>query len=129
MSEEKKQIKKQKSNDKTEEKKQTKPREKFNLDFGERLSTIRKEYCRKEEKKLTQQEISKEMGFGDNTLSSYETGSKSPSIKQLAKIKKYYKVSYDYLLGETDEPNSDLKAQADKNKKAINAIKNIVNNL
>ena len=129
MSEEKKQIKKQKSNDKTEEKKQTKPREKFNLDFGERLSTIRKEYCRKEEKKLTHQEISKEMGFGDNTLSSYETWSKSPSIKQLAKIKKYYKVSYDYLLGETDEPNSDLKAQADKNKKAINAIKNIVNNL
>ena len=35
-------------------------------------------------------------------------------------------MSYDYLLCETDDPNSDLKAQADKNKKAIDDIKKIL---
>lgn len=105
--------------------KKKKERTEFDIEFGKRLSEIRGEYCKKEGKK-SQQKISKEMGLGTNTLSSYETGSKSPNIKQLAKIKNYYNVSYDYLLGETDDPNSDLKAQADKNKKAINDIKKIL---
>ena len=101
--------------------KEEKPKKKkiiteFDRKFGERLSEIRIEYCKQNKKKLTQQEISVDMGFGKNTLSSYETGSKSPRMQQLKKIKKYYKVPYEYLLCETDDRNYNTNEQSDKNR-------------
>lgn len=109
-----------------EEKKKKKVMTEFDIEFSQRLSEIRKEYCKQNGKKLTQQEISDEMGLGTNTLSSYETGSKTPRIQQLKKIKNYYNVPYEYLLCETDEKNYNTNEQADRNKKAINDIKKIL---
>ena len=45
----------------------------------------------------------------------------------LIKIKKYYNVSYEYLLGETDDPSPNNKT--DENKKAISEIKKILHDL
>ena len=109
-----------------EEKKKKKVMTEFDIEFSQRLSEIRKEYCKQNGKKLTQQEISDEMGLGTNTLSSYETGSKTPRIQQLKKIKNYYNVPYEYLLCETDDKNYNTNEQADRNKKAINDIKKIL---
>lgn len=112
-----------------EDKKKKKVMTEFDIKFSERLSKIRKEYCEQNGKKLTQQEISEDMGLGTNTLSSYETGSKTPRIQQLIKIKKYYNVPYEYLLVETDDKNYNTDEQAIKNRKAINDIKKILTDL
>ena len=46
--------------------------------------------------------VSKELGIHVNTIRSYESNSLNqiPKIEQLMKIKNYYNVSYEYLLGE-----------------------------
>lgn len=109
-----------------EDKKKEKIMTEFDIKFSKRLIEIRKEYCKQNGKKLTQQEISEDMGLGTNTLSSYETGSKTPRIQQLIKIKNYYNVPFEYLLCETDDKNYNNDEQAKKNKKAINDIKKIL---
>lgn len=99
------------------------------LKFGKILVQLREEKEKKIGKKLTQVEASKNIGMGLNTLNTYERGRSLPQIEQLMKIKNYYNVPYEYLLGETDDKNYNTDEQAIKNRKAINDIKKILTDL
>ncbi len=64
--------------------------------FSERFKALR------EEKGLTQEELSKILGVGRSTIAGYETKSKQPNYELLNKISIFFDVSTDYLLGLTD---------------------------
>ncbi len=61
-----------------------------------RLKSLRKE------KDLTQSQLGKEVGFHQRTYSHYEDGSNKPTTFKLLYIAKYYDVSFDYLVGRSD---------------------------
>lgn len=100
------------------------------IDLGKRLYELRKQKEKKLGKTISQAQLSKDiLEMGINTLGCYERGKIFPKIEHLIKIKEYYNVSYDYLLGATDEPNMETDYQAEQNKKAICEIARIINDL
>lgn len=66
-------------------------------DFTTRLKNLRTE------KKLTQSEVAQKLGIATSTYSNYEQGTRFPDKQTLINLANFYKVSIDYLLGETDE--------------------------
>lgn len=64
--------------------------------FSTRLRTLRTE------RKLTQDEVSRAMGITKAAYGYYETGRNLPSVEILLKLSKYYGVTTDYLLGQSD---------------------------
>ncbi len=66
------------------------------MDFGQRLKSLR------DEKAVTQEELSNYLGVGRPTIAGYETKGKQPSFEILKKIANFFNVSIDYLLGRTD---------------------------
>lgn len=66
------------------------------MEFGERLSNIRKE------KKMSQQELAKKVGIHANVLGRYERGEARPFIEMGVKLAQALGVSADYLLGNTE---------------------------
>lgn len=66
-------------------------------DFTTRLKKLRKE------KNLFQSEVAEEIGIASSSYSNYEQGTRSPDNETLIKLAKFFEVSIDYLLGETDE--------------------------
>ena len=67
------------------------------ITFSEKIKLLRKE------RNLTQEEASEQMKVALSSLRKYEQKGE-PDVKQLIKIKEFYKVSYDYLLN--DECNT-----------------------
>ena len=65
----------------------------------ERLRELR------EDKDLTQQELSDMLGCSQTTYSRYETGDLNVPIDILKKLAKFYKVSIDYIVGITNKKN------------------------
>ena len=65
--------------------------------FVERLKELRIE------KGLTQTQLAKELRVNQRTISNWEVGERQPDLDTLEVIAKYFNVSYDYLLGLTDE--------------------------
>lgn len=57
-----------------------------------------------EEKKVTQQQLSKAIGVSQGNISDWRSGRGSPNVEVLPKIANYFNVSIDYLLGRTDNP-------------------------
>ena len=47
--------------------------------------------------------IAKELRVNQRTISNWEVGERQPTLDTLEVIAKYFNVSYDYLLGLTDE--------------------------
>jgi transcriptional regulator with XRE-family HTH domain len=74
----------------------------------ERLRSERKK------RKLTQEEMADRLGIARSTYSGYETGKTEPDFDTLEKIANYLEVSYDYLLGRTNDPTPKEKDAADK---------------
>ena len=104
-------------------------KETINL-FTERMRQLRLEKGAKEGKELTQVAVSKDLGVHVSTIRNYESPSLDvmPKIERLKKIKNYYNVSYDYLLGETNVRNSDTEPKGNIDEtglsaKAINYLK------
>lgn len=64
--------------------------------FAKRLKRLRLE------NNLTQMDIAKLLGVGVTTISNYETGRNEPSMEKLIILAKYFNVSVDYLIGNTD---------------------------
>lgn len=64
--------------------------------FGTRLKELRTE------RRLTQAQISAELGIHSVTYLHYEKNQREPSLELLVAIAKYYDVSTDYLLGLSD---------------------------
>ena len=67
--------------------------------FSERIKKCR------ELLRLSQLEVSKITGISNKSLSRYENGDTEPDLETLKRLSKLYKVSVDYLLGKTDNPN------------------------
>lgn len=66
--------------------------------FGQRISELRK-VCGE-----TQAALAKELGVKKNQISEIERGNRTTSAERIALICEHYKVSADYLLGLTDDP-------------------------
>lgn len=61
--------------------------------FAERLRKTRME------KKITQRQLSKHLGFGATAIVNYESGRNEPAIDTLIKLAEYFGVSVGYLIG------------------------------
>ena len=59
----------------------------------------------REDRDIKQKEIAKYLNVSQNTYSQYETGVISLTAEVLIKLSDYYKVSIDYLLDRTNNPN------------------------
>lgn len=56
----------------------------------------------RQEKGLTQQQLSDELGLNSVTYLRYEKGQREPSLDLLIEFAKYYDVSLDFLVGLSD---------------------------
>ena len=63
-----------------------------------RLREIRKS------KNISQLKLAMDLNLSQNTISRYETGEREPGIVELILIADYFKISIDYLLERTDNP-------------------------
>jgi len=73
------------------------------MSFGRRLKELR------EEKNLSQIELSKNLNISNSALSLYESDRRTPDFETLKRIALFFDVSTDYLLGLTDIRKYDLK--------------------
>lgn len=64
-----------------------------------------------EESKTTQRELAQAIGVRPQTVSLYVQGQSFPDVNGLAKIAKYFGISSDYLIGNSDIPNTDMTLQ------------------
>jgi transcriptional regulator with XRE-family HTH domain len=77
--------------------------------LGKRLKLLRNE------KKLYQKDIAKELNLTQESISFYESGKREPDYKTLIKFADFYGVSVDYLIGRTN-----IRANAALNHKEYN---------
>lgn len=80
---------------------------KGSLMFSERLKELRKNMG------YTQKEIAEQIGTSQPSYQNWEKGSRKPSRETIQKLADFFNVSTDYLLGQTDIPNSTLEADID----------------
>ena len=73
--------------------------DKKEIDFD--IMIVRLKDLRKE-KKLTQTKLGEAVGFSQTTYTCYENGTSRPTTFKLLYIAKYYNVSFDYLVGRSD---------------------------
>lgn len=66
------------------------------MTFGERLKEARLK------KKLTQEELAKQIGVAKSTLTGYEKGNREPDFFKIQKLTSILDVNADYLLGVED---------------------------
>lgn len=67
------------------------------LKLTERLRTLRKG------RKLTQEDIAKELGISLKSYCRYERGERLPDADVLVRIADFYGVTLDYLVGRSEE--------------------------
>ena len=72
------------------------------MEFKDRLIKLRKEL------NLTQEELAQKIGYTRTAISAWEIGRNEPSNADTIKLAKYFGVSTDYLLGKSDNRNSDI---------------------
>ena len=58
----------------------------------------------REDRDIKQKDVAKVLNVSQNTYSQYETGVIALTAEVLIKLSKYYDVSIDYLLDQTDNP-------------------------
>ena len=58
----------------------------------------------REDRDIRQKEVANYLNVSQNTYSQYETGVISLTAEVLIKLSKFYNVSIDYLLDQTDNP-------------------------
>ena len=75
--------------------------------FSERLKELRKNMG------YTQKEIAEQIGTSQPSYQNWEKGSRKPSRETIQKLADFFNVSTDYLLCQTDIPNSTLEADID----------------
>ena len=66
----------------------------------------------RQEKNLSQSLLSKKTGFAQTTYSSFETGVRTPTAFKLFHLCQFYQVSFDYLLGRSDQKERELSTVA-----------------
>ena len=70
------------------------------MELGDILAELR------EDRGLTQLELSKQLHISNSSISAYENGSRLPSIDILLSLARFFDVTTDYLLGLTTNPVS-----------------------
>ncbi len=75
--------------------------------FGQRVLEQRKKFGE------TQKILAEILGVGDTQILEIEHGRASTSAERIALICQHYKVSADYLLGLTDDPEPKYKAETE----------------
>ncbi|ERI10822.1 helix-turn-helix domain-containing protein [Aneurinibacillus aneurinilyticus] len=56
-------------------------------------------------RKIRQEDVAKQIGIARTTYAMYEQGKREPDNETLQKLADFFKVSIDYLLGRTKDPN------------------------
>ncbi len=74
--------------------------------FGDTLKSLRNE------KNLTQEELSNILNISRSSIASYETNRKQPDHSKLKIFSDFFNVSIDYLLGRTNKRNYDTSTLA-----------------
>ncbi|WP_295765053.1 helix-turn-helix domain-containing protein [uncultured Oscillibacter sp.] len=59
----------------------------------------------REDRRMYQRELAKILGMSFRGYQNYETGQSEPKLATLIAIADYYRVSIDYLVGRTDDPD------------------------
>lgn len=77
------------------------------MNFANRLKKLR------EDKGLIQQDIADLLHVGRATIAGYETKGKQPDYEKLVLLAKYFNVSIDYLLGNSDVKTTNLEIPDD----------------
>lgn len=67
------------------------------MTFGDRLRQLRKEF------NLTQTQLADKISLSKANVSKYESNSIEPNLQTLRLLSKFFGVSIDYLLGDTDD--------------------------
>lgn len=75
----------------------------------EQESFIKRLYILLEETNTTQRELAKKIKVTEVTISRYLSGERIPRMEIINKIAKYFGVSVDYLLGRTDNKQTNKK--------------------
>lgn len=57
----------------------------------------------REEKRLTQEKLSSLVGMDRTTISKLESGERDCTLDHLQRLSKFFDVSFDYILGNSDE--------------------------
>ena len=81
------------------------------------LSTRLKEL--REDLHLRQDQVAQLMGVNKNAISTYENGTREPSLGMLVRLATLYRVSTDYLLGKTNNRTVDLSGLSEQEEKII----------
>ncbi|GFH40843.1 helix-turn-helix domain-containing protein [Lactococcus insecticola] len=66
------------------------------------------------EKKLSINQLERELGYSRNSLANYKSKKSKPSAKRVDELAKFFNVSTDYLLGNTDKRSSQLDIDLDE---------------
>ena len=76
------------------------------------MDTIDKIFKLMEEKNISANALSKELGFKNNVVfTQWKNRQSKPSADALAKLADYFDVSVDYLLGRTDTPKPEVSPE------------------
>jgi transcriptional regulator with XRE-family HTH domain len=70
--------------------------------YGDRIHLLREKHA------LTQEELAGRLGISRASLSHYETSRREPDYETMNKIATFFKVSIDYLLGRSNNPDAVL---------------------
>lgn len=89
------------------------------MNYNEILRALR------EDSDLTQSELAEEFNVNQITISQYERGTRQISISMLINYAKKFKVSTDYILGLTNDPEPSYRIKNQININGKNQIKKI----
>lgn len=73
------------------------------MEFKDNVKKLRKEY------ELSQEELSIRIGVARSSVANYENGQNFPSTDIILKLSEVFNCSVDYLLGKTNERNSNVQ--------------------
>ena len=68
---------------------------------------------KREELHLKQDQVAQLVGVNRNAISTYENGTREPSLGMMVRLARLYRVSTDYLLGITDNRSVDISGLTD----------------
>jgi len=68
----------------------------------------------REEKRLSQTDLAKEIHISNTTLSDYERGKSAPDYEKLKILAKYYNTTVDYLIGSSNTRNEEKEYTPDE---------------
>ena len=75
---------------------------------AERIKQLRKK------KGISQSELAEVIGVKNNTVSTWERGTRKPDFEALNLLSDYFEVSFDYILGSSDKEEARVKPTQDE---------------